>query len=183
VTCSVLPHRHESRGIVGAPPERVFAHVDDHARLSSHMSESSWMMGGGRMQVRLDADGGKKVGSRIRLAGRVFGIELSVEEVVTGRDPPRRKVWETTGSPRLLVIGHYRMGFELSPRGSDSVLRVFIEYALPAQAPARWLGRMFGSYYARWCTQRMVDDAVEYFESSASGAGATPTSDARRRPQ
>ena len=135
------------------------------------------------MEIRLDADRGKKVGSRIRLAGRVFGIGLSVEEVVTERDPPRRKVWETTGSPRLLVIGHYRMGFELSPRESDSFLHVFIEYALPAQAPARWLGRMFGSYYARWCTQRMVDDAVEYFESPASGAGATPRSDVRRRTQ
>lgn len=136
------------------------------------------------MEIRLDADGGKKVRSRIRLAGRVFGIELSVEEVVTERDPPRRKVWETTGSPKLFVIGHYRMGFELSPRGSDSVLlRVFIEYALPAQAPARWLGRLFGGYYARWCTQRMVDDTVQYFESFASSAGATPTSDARRRPQ
>jgi polyketide cyclase/dehydrase/lipid transport protein len=179
----MLMHHYETSAMVEAPAERVFAHVDDHARLSSHMSEPSWKMGGGRMAVELDADRGRKVGSRIRLAGRVFGIGLSVEEVVTERDPPRRKAWETTGSPRLLVIGHYRMGFELSPRGSDSALRVFIEYALPAQAPARWLGRLFGSYYARWCTQRMVDDTVQYFESFASGAGATPTSDVRRRPQ
>ena len=133
------------------------------------------------MQVALDADRGRKVGSRILLAGRVFGIRLSVEEVVTERDPPRRKVWETTGSPRLLVIGHYRMGFDLSPRGSESSLRVFIEYALPAKAPARWLGRLLGGYYAGWCTQRMVDDAVRHFDSLVSGAGAT--TDAQRRPQ
>jgi hypothetical protein len=179
----MLPYRHESSGVVPASMERLFARIDDHAALSSHMSESSWMMGGGRMEIGLDADGGRKVGSRIRLAGRVFGIELSVEEVVTERYPPRRKVWATTGSPRLLVIGHYRMGFELSPRGGDSALRVFIEYALPAQVPARWLGRLFGGYYAKWCTRRMVDDAVAYFGSFASGAGATPTSDVRRRPQ
>ena len=179
----MLPHRYECSAVVPVSMDRLFARIDDHARLSSHMSESSWMMGGGRMEVELDADRGKKIGSRIRLGGRVFGIELSVEEVVTEHDPPRRKVWETTGSPRLLVIGHYRMGFELSPRGGNSALRVFIEYALPAQAPARWLGRLFGSYYARWCTQRMVDDTVQYFGSFAAGAGATPTSDARRRPQ
>lgn len=71
------------------------------------------------------------------------------------------------GSPKLLVIGHYRMGFELSPRGKDSLLRVFIEYALPVKAPARWLGRLFGGYYARWCTQWMVDDAVKHFSSVA----------------
>ena len=132
------------------------------------------------MQIVLDADRGRKVGSRLRLAGRVFGVQLSVEETVTERDPPRRKVWETTGSPRLLVIGHYRMGFDLSPRGSDTSLRVFIDYALPAKAPARWLGRLFGGFYARWCTQRMVDDAVRHFDSLASGAG--PITDAERRP-
>ena len=117
------------------------------------------------MRVEVDAGLGQKVGSRIRLAGRVCGIELSVEEVVTERNPPFRKVWETIGSPRLLVIGDYRMGFELSPRGSESTLRVFIDYALPESAPAHWLGRLFGRYYAKWCTQQMVDGAVKHFAS------------------
>jgi len=117
------------------------------------------------MKVEVDAGLGQKVGSRIRLAGRAFGIELSLEEVVTDRSPPFRKVWETTGSPRLLVIGHYRMGFELSPKGRESLLRVFIDYALPESASSRWLGRLFGKYYARWCTQQMVDDTVRNFAS------------------
>lgn len=158
----------DHRRIIPAPVERVFAHIDDHSRLSAHMSESSWMMGGGRMRIELDEGRGQKIGSRIRLAGRLFGIELSVDEIVTEREPPRRKVWQTTGSPRLLVIGHYRMGFELSPRDGHSVLRVFIDYSLPAQAPARWLGLLFAGFYARWCTRRMVDDAARHFASSAS---------------
>jgi len=120
------------------------------------------------MEIEFDENRGQKVGSRIRLAGRVFGVELLVEEIVTERIPPRRKVWETRGSPKLLVIDRYRMGFELSPHGEDSMLRVFIEYALPTKAPARWLGRLFGRHYARWCTQRMVDDAVKHFASLAS---------------
>jgi hypothetical protein len=160
---SMATHRYECSALVRAPAERVFAHVDDHARLSSHMGKSSWMLGGGRMDLELDADRGKKVGSRIRLAGRVFGSELSVEEIVTERSPPLRKVWETTGSPKLLVVDSYRMGFEISPQKNDSMLRVFIEYSLPARAPARWLGRVFGGYYARWCARRMVDDAVHAF--------------------
>jgi hypothetical protein len=105
------------------------------------------------------------VGSRIRLSGRVLGVELSVEEVVVERNPPHRKVWETTGTPKLLVIGHYRMGFELSPQGSRSMLRVFIDYAVPEGGLARWLGRVFGRAYARWCTQQMVDAAVRHFET------------------
>jgi hypothetical protein len=162
---SMLTHRHESNGFVPSSVDRVFAHIDDHTRLSSHMGESSWKMGGGRMETELDEGRGQKIGSRIRLAGQVFGVELAVEEIVTERNPPHRKVWETTGAPKLLVIGHYRMGFELSPQGNGSMLRVFIEYALPEKAPARWLGCLFSQYYARWCTQQMVDDAVKHFAS------------------
>ena len=161
----MLPLRFESNGLVQAPMDQVFAHIDDFTRLSSHMGEPSWRMGGGRMETQIDAGRGQKVGSRIRLSGRVFGVELSVEEIVVERDPPRRKVWETTGAPKLLVIGHYRMGFELSAQGNASMLRVFIDYALPKSAPARWLGRLFGRFYARWCTQQMVGDAVKHFET------------------
>ncbi len=117
------------------------------------------------METEIDEGRGQRIGSQIRMSGRVFGIELSVEEIVVERDPPRRKVWQTTGAPKLLVIGHYRMGFELSTQGQGSMLRVFIDYALPQRAPARWLGRLFGPYYARWCTQQMVDDAVNHFEA------------------
>ena len=161
----MLPLHCESNGLVQAPMDRAFAHIDDHTRLSSHMRERSWRTGGGRMETEMDSGQGQKVGSRIRLSGRVFGVGLSVEEIVVERDPACRKVWETTGTPKLLVSGRYRMGFELAPHGKGSMLRVFIEYALPERGLARWLGRLFGRYYARWCTQHMVDDAIKYFES------------------
>jgi hypothetical protein len=92
-------HHYEQSAKVRSPAEQVFTYLDDHTRLSSHMSRFSWKMGGGRMEIELDADRGQKVGSRIRLAGGLFGMALSVEEVVTERNPPHRKVWETTGSP------------------------------------------------------------------------------------
>jgi hypothetical protein len=139
--------------------------MDDHERLLSHMSQSSWRMGGGRMTTTLDERRGKSVGSHIRMSGRVFGLELSMDEVVTEREPPSRKAWATVGSPRLLVIGPYRMGFEVMPHGSSSVLRVFIHYAQPLPWPHRWLGRVFGGYYAHWCTQSMVHEVVRQFGS------------------
>ena len=111
---SLLPHHYEVTAFVTAPPESVFAYADDPARLSSHMSQSSWMMGGGRMQTEMDAARGQQVGSRIRLSGRAFGVRLYLEETVTERAPPQRKVWRAVGSPRLLIIGHYRMGFEIT---------------------------------------------------------------------
>lgn len=154
---------HESCGFIQASVNEVFAYIDDHTRLSAHMSEPSWKTGWSVMRTQLDEGRGQQIGSHIRLMGRVLGFELSVEEIVTDRVPPHRKVWETIGTPKLLVIGHYRMGFELSPQGKGSMLRVFIDYSLPENAPERWLGFLFSRPYAKWCTQRMVNDTALHF--------------------
>jgi hypothetical protein len=154
---------HETSAIVYTSAQKLFEHVDDHARLSAHMSQPSWKLGGGCMTVETDAGGGRKVGSRIRVDGRVFGIRLFLEEVVTERDPPRRKVWETVGEPRLLVIGRYRRGFDIEPRGDNAWFRVFIDYTLPLSRFGNRMGRLFARYYARWCIERMANDAVQAF--------------------
>jgi hypothetical protein len=82
---------YEAEALIAAPQARVFAYVDDQSRLSSHMSKSSWMMGGGRMEISFDADRGQKVGSRIRLSGKAFGTAVSVDEIVTMREMVRRR--------------------------------------------------------------------------------------------
>lgn len=154
---------YESEGQVAASGAQVFEHLDDHARLSSHMSESSWKMGGGKMSIEMDDRVGKAVGSHIRLSGRVFGLQLALEEVVTEREPPLRKSWETIGDPKLLVVGHYKMGFSVTSVATGSIVRVFIDYALPDTGLARVLGLLFGRYYAKWCTRQMVQDAITHF--------------------
>jgi uncharacterized protein (DUF302 family) len=161
-----LPFHYESRREIAAPAEVLFSYLDDHARLSGHMSQSSWMMAGSRMDIEADAAKGQAVGSRIRLKGRVLGISLEVEEAVTRHEPPFRKVWETIGLPRLLVIGHYRMGFDVKPRTASSLLRVFIDYALPGTPLAGLVGRALGGFYARWCTESMAKDAAAHFAHS-----------------
>ena len=164
---SDLTRHFEQSALIRAPMDQIFHHIDDHTRLSSHMNSSSWLMGGGKMEIQFDDGRGQRVGSIIRLAGRVFGLYLFVEEKVTERVVPYRKIWETIGSPRLLIIGHYRMGFEISSRDNGSMLRVWIDYALPGRIPERWLGFLFANYYARWCTQRMIKDTVKHFAAAS----------------
>jgi hypothetical protein len=163
----ILPRHYESSAFVPASAEQVFAYADDQTRLSSHMSESSSLMGGGNMHVDLDEGRGQCVGSHIRLTGRAFGVELSVEEVVIERVPPERKAWVTVGQPNLLVIGHYRMGFETSPQEDGTQLRVFIDYAVPDGRASRWLGYLLANYYAKWCTRQMAKDIAAHFEAQA----------------
>lgn len=131
-------------------------------------------MAWGRMNVLTDEGGGRRVGSHIRLEGRVLGIPLGLEEVVTKRGPDGKR-WKTLGTPRLLVIGPYEMGFVLSTAGPESLatgLTVQIDYDLPRHGPSWLFGAIFGHWYARWCTRRMVNDAcIRFGGKSATNKG------------
>ena len=161
-----FPLHEASTALVHAPVDQVFAYLDDPKALAAHMGQSSLMMMGSRMLIDVDADGGRAVGSHIRVQGRMMGIPLSLEEMITERQVPRRKVWQTIGTPNLLIMAHYHMGFELTPSGDSSMVRVFIDYSLPTTAPGSWLGRLLGGVYARWCTTQMADGAARHFGST-----------------
>lgn len=162
---SDLPLHHEQTVSVPARPEAVFAFADDHAKLAGHMSRRSWMTGGGRMETRVDEGHGQALGSHIRMSGRVMGVPLALDEVVTEREAPRHKAWETVGTPRLLVVGPYRMSLDVEPSGEGSRVRVAIDYALPPKNV--WLGRLFGGSYARWCVRQMTGDVAARFGGAA----------------
>ena len=66
------------------------------------------------------------------MRGNILWLKLFVEEVVVERTRPLRKTWETRGRPALLIIGSYRMGFEIEAAGPRQRLRVFINYNHPA---------------------------------------------------
>ena len=158
-----FPCHHESTGPANAPVEQVFAFLDDPKALATHMGESSMMMLGLRMSIDVDAGSGRVIGSRISMQGRILGIRLSLEEVITKRQIPAMKVWETTGTPKTLVIAHYRMGFELTRNGASSLVCVFIDYSLPIKPPGSWFGYLLGAVYAHWGTRQMVMGAARHF--------------------
>lgn len=157
-------HHFESSTTIGAAPEELFRELDDHRRFASHMTQSSMMMAGSSMSFEFDSAQGKAIGSKILMSGKAMGLELRVEEVVTERVEPVRKAWETTGEPRLFVIGRYRMGFDIAPDAVGSRLTVFIDYDDPAP-PWRWVGRLLGPAYARWCTKSVAAGPLTTFRS------------------
>ena len=154
------PLRHaECEAVIAAGPDAVFARLDDQRSLSAHMTRGSWMTLGSSFRFELDPFQGRRVGSVIRMSGRVLGIPLGLDEIVTDYAPPLHKAWATIGEPRLLVIGAYRMGFDLAAEPGGVRLKVWIDYRLPEYPGLRWLGRLLGPAYAQWCVRRMVEDA------------------------
>lgn len=149
----------ESTVWIDAPPQRVFERLDDQRVLSAHMARGSWMTLGSKFRIELDEGMGRRVGSVMKLGGRIAGIPLSLAERVTLHEPGQRKAWETLGDPQLLVIGAYRMGFEVQALGQGSRLRVWIDYRLPGGWLQRMPGWLLGPLYARWCVRKMTGDA------------------------
>ena len=148
---------------VHATPEELFDYLDDQTRLASHMTNSSKMMIGGRMTYKFDEANGRAVGSVIKLGGKILGLELHVEEVITEHQRPTRKAWETRGQPRILIMGAYRMGFEITPSGNQSNLSVNIRYERPLSLTGRLLSPILARMYARWCVTSMATDAAHHF--------------------
>lgn len=140
-----------------ASPEDVFERLDVPTTLGSHMQKPSAMMLGGTMRYELDEGRGRAVGSVIRMTGNVLGLRLYLEEVVTERSPPFSKTWETRRDIRLLVIGHYRMGFTITPQDVGSLVCIFIDYDLPSSLFGRLCGSVLAASYAEWCLKRMTE--------------------------
>ena len=99
----LLEHVPHTEVVDAADAQRLFAHLDDHRRLASHMEKPSLMMAGATLRVETDELKGQAVGS------------------------------VTRGEPRLLGIGACRMGFTIAAQGDRSRLLVFIDYQLPAR--------------------------------------------------
>ncbi len=158
-----MNHYHNSI-VLPALPEHVFDYVDDHVLFSSHMSRSSWMMMGSKMNVSTDNKLGKEVGSHIFLDGSIFGIPMFIDEVVTEHKKPSIKSWKTVKVRNLLVVGDYVMKVEIFPQAQNSLFRVSIDYDRPKKN--KWLGILLGDWYARWCVRQMLDGAKKHFSKT-----------------
>lgn len=158
-------HAADSVVEIAATAEALFDYLDDQVRLGAHMEKPSAMMMGGRMTYEFDKARGGAVGAVIRMRGNILWLKLSVEEIVVERVRPVRKAWETCGQPDLLVIGNYRMGFEIKPSGPHQQLRVFIEYDFPGSIFRDLVAWLFAGSYARWCVTRMTDQATRRFNA------------------
>lgn len=151
---------------VSASPAEIFSYADNFANFSSHMNKSSWMMAGSKMATETDEGNGQRVGSHIRMNGNILGINVHLDEVITLHESPLRKAWETVGDLNLLVVDHYKLGFEIEEVIDKSKLRVYIDYNLPQTYKTRLLGYLFGSMYAKWCVNQMVNGVSSHFNKT-----------------
>jgi hypothetical protein len=192
-----FPYHAESHGRLRAAAERLRSPRRSHAALGAY-EPAVVPHGLGPHRPSSRRAGGARGRKPHPPRGPDPRVWLALEEVVTEHAPPTPSVWATVGTPQVLVVGPYRMGFALVPTGAGgsgtgaaggATLIVFIDYTLPDRGLSRLLGQLFAHWYARWCTERMVTDARAAFATatpetilSARQSGLPDPLCPRRRP-
>ena len=164
------PVHYEAQTTVNAPPDLVFEYLDDFEQLGAHMTRSSWMMAGSKMNYEFDDGRGRRLGSHVRLVGSFLGLKLEIDEQVIDRVPARGKAWQTVGNPRMFILARYRMGFSLKALPRSCLVTARIDYSLPTKGYQRLLGRLAGGVYARWCVRNVLDQAAGHFGNATEVA-------------
>jgi len=107
---------------IHASPAEVFAYVDDIHHTGFHMEKSSMPMMGGKMQVEILSRNTRGLGASYRWTGGVLGMPIDFSETVVNWVKGKERVWRTIGDPKIIIMGHYEMGFSLTPIPSGTRL-------------------------------------------------------------
>ena len=129
------------------------------------MSGRSMMMMGGKMEIERLPGPEKGVGSTYRWKGGVLGLPLDFTETVTLWKENEKKVWETTGEPKLIILGWYRMRLVTEPREGGTLASLEIEYTHHEGFFYKILSAALAGWYADWCLTRMLGDAKKSLEN------------------
>lgn len=150
---------------IRAPVEAVFAYLDDTRAIGKHMMSRSMPMMGGRMDYDFITPNPTGVGATYRGGGSVLGMRMEFTCEVSEWKKNERKVWRTVGTPRLLIIGPYEMGFTVADGTDATTVDVWISYELPRSIGGRVLGALLATSYARWCARSVAEGAKRELEA------------------
>jgi hypothetical protein len=156
--------REQYRVEIFAPPEKVFAHMDDINNVGWHMSgESAMPMMGSRLALEV-IDDRERVGATYRWKGSVMGMAIDIKETVTKWTAGREKIWRTVEKPKMIVMSGYAMHLLLTPTQKGTSVLFEIDYSLP-KTPWGWvIGALLARKYAKWCLRRACEDAKKVLE-------------------
>jgi len=151
---------------IQAPPEKVFAFMDDLSKTGMHMSQSSMMMMGSKLTLEQLEGPSKGVGATFHWSGKVMGMPIDITETVTKWIENKEKVWETIGSPKIIILGWYRMILKIESVKKGTLTSLEIEYTKPNGWFYKIMSFLFSGWYSRWCLNNMLNDTKNHLEKS-----------------
>lgn len=151
--------------IIKAPVEKVFSLMDDLSKTGMHMSERSVMMMGSKLTLEHLPSPEKGVGAKYRWKGKMMGFRLDFTVEVTKWIENKEKIWQTIGTPRLIILGQYLMRLKTEPQTEGTLASLEIEYTRPPGLFYGLLSLLLARSYANWCVNQMLNDSKKSLEA------------------
>jgi len=151
--------------LILSTPEKVFQQMDDFSKTGMHMSESSMMMMGSKLQLVQLSENSTGVGASYRWYGKMLGMIMDFSETVTRWEQNKLKEWEIIGDAKIIIMSWYRMWFEISHSEKGTIAKISISYLPPKEWYYKILSFFFARWYCNWCLSNMLNDTKSNLES------------------
>jgi len=144
---------------------KVFNYLDDLGVTGMHMTQSSLMMMGSKLNLEFISTQHKGLGFKYRWTGRMMGIKMDFTVEVTKWVEGVEKIWETVGNARMIIYSWYRMHLIVITKDNMSEATLSITYRRPNTWFAKVLSFLFANWYCNWCLKNMLLDSKRKVES------------------
>lgn len=145
--------------IFKTPPNLVFDVMDDLGVTGSHMTNSSMMMMGSKLNLEYLTPFHKGLGTKYRWRGKMMGLTMDFTVEVTKWIEGAEKVWGTIGESRLIIYSGFQMTLKVFPESTGARAVLSISYEKPTRLVQRILCFLFADWYCKWCLRKMLNDA------------------------
>ena len=150
-----------------ASTEQVFKTIDDLGVTGMHMTESSMMMMGSKLNLEFLTTNRTGLDSRYRWTGEMMGLTMDFTVEVTKWINGVEKVWETIGETKLIIYSWYRMKLLISEVNETTNAELSIAYEKPKGFFNKILCFFLADWYCRWCLKKMLGDARKAIEHTS----------------
>lgn len=141
-----------------ASPKAVFDRIDDLGITGMHMTKSSMMMMGTKLNLQYLTENRRGPGTKYRWTGNMMGMVMDFTVEVTQWIAGKEKTWETIGPAKLIIYSWYRMHLSISKEGNQTLADLSITYEKPKGLFYKILSFFFAAWYGRWCLKNMLND-------------------------
>lgn len=138
--------------------EKVFQYLDDLGVTGMHMTQSSAMMMGSKLNLEYITPNHKGLGSQYRWTGSMMGMKMDFTVEVTKWISGVEKTWETIGEAKMIIYSWYRMHIHLSRKDNLTKAELSITYEKPLGWFLKVISFLFADWYCRWCLKNMLRD-------------------------
>lgn len=138
--------------------------MDNLSNTGMHMMKSSVMMMGSKLVLEQLSSNSTGIAAKYHWYGKMLGMTMDFNEIVTKWQPPSLKEWETVGEAKIIIMSWYRMRFDITPSEKGAIAILSISYLPPKEWYYKVLSFLFANWYCNWCLKNMLNDSKTNLE-------------------